>query len=285
MIKLIASDMDGTLLNSKHLICSENLEAIKFAQEKGVHFAISTGRDYISVKPVLDKYGINCECIVMNGSEYRDVDGQVIDSIAINKENIKTIIEVFHQANLSAELMTNDGLYASDKILFEKARNDRRKIFCAKMREEELKEFDKQFEESFNAKYIDDIDSFIKSDIQVFKAMTYNEDVKVIEAVKGRLKEVKELAIASTFSNDIEITNIDAQKGKMLAKVTDKMGIDRDEVMIIGDSFNDYSMFEEFNNSFAMGNAIPEIKEIANYITDTNDNAGVAKAIYKMINN
>ena len=62
------------------------------------------------------------------------------------------------------------------------------------------------------------------------------------------------------------------------------MGIARDEVMVIGDSFNDYSMFEEFKESFAMGNAIDEIKEIAKHITDTNDNAGVAKAIYKALN-
>ena len=55
--------------------------------------------------------------------------------------------------------------------------------------------------------------------------------------------------------------------------------------MVLGDSFNDYSMFTEFKNSFAMENAIDEIKEIAAYITDSNDNSGVAKAIYKMIEN
>ena len=54
--------------------------------------------------------------------------------------------------------------------------------------------------------------------------------------------------------------------------------------MVIGDSFNDYSMFTEFPVSFAMENAMPEIKEIAKYITDTNDNDGVAKAIYKALN-
>ena len=51
--------------------------------------------------------------------------------------------------------------------------------------------------------------------------------------------------------------------------------------MVIGDSFNDYSMFTQFTESFAMGNAVKPIKEITKYITDTNDNSGVAKAIYK----
>ena len=62
------------------------------------------------------------------------------------------------------------------------------------------------------------------------------------------------------------------------------MGLEKDEVMVLGDSFNDYSMFTEFKNSYAMKNAIPEIKEIAGFITDTNDNDGVAKAIYSALN-
>jgi len=65
--------------------------------------------------------------------------------------------------------------------------------------------------------------------------------------------------------------------------VAERMGLKRDEVLVLGDSFNDYSMFTEFTESVAMGNAIPEIKEIAKYITDTNGNLGVAKAIYKVL--
>ena len=63
------------------------------------------------------------------------------------------------------------------------------------------------------------------------------------------------------------------------------MGIKKDEVMVLGDSFNDYSMFTEFTETVAMENAVPEIKAIAKYITDTNDNCGVAKAIFKVIEN
>ena len=61
------------------------------------------------------------------------------------------------------------------------------------------------------------------------------------------------------------------------------MGIAKEEVMIMGDSFNDYSMFTEFIETVAMENAIPEVKEIAKYITDTNNNDGVAKAIRKVL--
>ena len=63
------------------------------------------------------------------------------------------------------------------------------------------------------------------------------------------------------------------------------MNIAREEVMILGDSFNDYSMFEIFEETVAMENAIPEVKAIAKYITGTNNNLGVAKAIYNVLNN
>ena len=116
------------------------------------------------------------------------------------------------------------------------------------------------------------------SQLIIIVAWLFNGDLK--EKLK---KSTSDLAVASTFSNDIEISDIEAQKGLILAKTIKKMGIDKSEVIVLGDSFNDYSMFTEFENSYAMENAIPEIKEIAKYITDSNNNDGVAKAIYKSL--
>ncbi|MDU3724890.1 MAG: HAD hydrolase family protein, partial [Clostridium celatum] len=132
--------------------------------------------------------------------------------------------------------------------------------------------------------YIDDVYEFLESDSEILKIITFNNDVELIARVKDRLREnISDIAVASTFSNDIEISHIEAQKGLILAKAIEKMGIDKSEVIVLGDSFNDYSMFTEFENSFAMENAIPEIKKIAKYITDSNENDGVAKAIYKVL--
>ena len=105
----------------------------------------------------------------------------------------------------------------------------------------------------------------------------------LLNKAKEMIGKIDGLAISSSFKDNIEITDHSAQKGLILAKVTKEMGLERDEVMVLGDSFNDYSMFTEFTETVAMENAIPEIKEIAKYITDTNDNLGVAKAIYKVI--
>lgn len=284
MIKLIASDMDGTLLNDDHMISEENLKAIRKAQEMGRHFTIVTGRDYGAVKSYLKECNLKCECILSNGAEYRDINGNIIESVYMNKESAKITFDILNEANLCIQLMTNNGSYITNKESDKKAIIDRFKLFNPKMSEEEVEEFVAKFHKERGMKEIDNIYEILESDIEILKIVTFDNDEKLIAELKEKLREnASDLAVASTFSNDIEISDIKAQKGLILAKTIKKMRIDKSEVIVLGDSFNDYSMFTEFENSYAMENAIPEIKEIAKYITDTNNNDGVAKAIYKAL--
>jgi hydroxymethylpyrimidine pyrophosphatase-like HAD family hydrolase len=119
--------------------------------------------------------------------------------------------------------------------------------------------------------------------MEIRKFVAFHNNIELITKMKKIIGKLEGIAVSSSFRDNIEITHITAQKGIILAKVAEKMGFKRDEVLVLGDSFNDYSMFTEFTESVAMGNAVPEIKEIAKYITDTNDNLGVAKAIYKVL--
>ena len=284
MIKLIASDMDGTLLNDDHMISEENLKAIRKAQEMGRHFTIVTGRDDGAVKSCLEECDLKCECILSNGAEYRDVNGNVIESVYMNKDSVKIVFDILNDAGLCIQLMTNKGSYVTNKESDKKAIIDRFKLFNPKMNEEEVIEFVEKFHTERGMKYIDDVYEILESNVEVLKIVTFDNDEKLIANLKEKLKKsTSDLAVASTFSNDIEISDIEAQKGLILAKTIKKMGIDKSEVIVLGDSFNDYSMFTEFENSYAMENAIPEIKEIAKYITDSNNNDGVAKAIYKSL--
>ena len=284
MIKLIASDMDGTLLNNNHLIPKENLEAIKKAEEMGVKFAISTGRMYEDVKPLLDECGLRCQCIVLNGGEYIDEDGNVLEGIYIGKEEACKIINMIKNEDIVAEIYTSDGLYTvntKEDALTEVAY--RIIAFDPETSFEDAVEIAKTHPHFVNLKYIKDVEEFLNSDIKIGKFVAFYNDEETTVKVKSKLEAIEGLAITSTFTKNIEINNKEAQKGLILAKVAEKMGIKREEVMVLGDSFNDYSMFTEFTESFAMENAIPQIKQIAKYITDTNDNAGVAKAIYKIL--
>ncbi|MBC5629146.1 Cof-type HAD-IIB family hydrolase [Clostridium sp. NSJ-6] len=284
MIKLIASDMDGTLLNTNHTISEGNIEAIRKAQELGVKFAIITGRSYDGVKPIADEFNLDCEYILMNGAEYRDKDGNILENIAIDKEKVKVIMEVMGEEDLCIELFTNVGTLTSDYEKVKASIEDRVRSLNPESTDDEVQGFLNEFIGRRKITIFNGISELMDDKIDIYKIITFNKDVELIKKVKERLKKVPGLSVVSTFDNDIEVSDIRAQKGLILAKVAEKMGLERDEVMPIGDSFNDYSMFTEFKTACAMGNAIPEIKELAEFVTDTNDNDGVAKAIYRALN-
>lgn len=284
MIKLIASDMDGTLLNDKHKIDKETVVAIKKAEEAGIVFAISTGREYDTVKPVLKENNIKCQCVLMNGAEYRDEDGNIIQEINIEQNTATKIIHMLQEEKVTARIFTNKGIYTTDTK--EEALKEmvyRTLSFEPQLTQEEAIEIAKVQPYFTQLKFISNLDEFLKSDMEIRKFVAFHNNTELITRMKKIIGEIEGIAVSSSFRDNIEITHITAQKGIILAKVAEKMGFKRDEVMVLGDSFNDYSMFTEFTESVAMGNAIPEIKEIAKYITDTNDNLGVAKAIYKVL--
>ena len=284
MIKLIASDMDGTLLNEKHKIDKETVVAIKKAEEAGIIFAISTGREYDTVEPLLKENNIKCQCVLMNGAEYRDEEGNILEEINIEQEIATKIIHILQKEKVSARIFTNKGIYTTDTK--EEALKEmvyRTLSFNPSFTQEEALEFAKVQPYFVNLNYISNLDEFLKSDMEIRKFVAFHSNIELINKMKKIIGELANIAVSSSFRDNMEITHITAQKGIILAKVAEKMGFKRDEVLVLGDSFNDYSMFTEFTESVAMGNAIPEIKEIAKYITDTNDNLGVAKAIYKVL--
>lgn len=284
MIKLIASDMDGTLLNEKHKIDKETVEAIRKAEESGIVFAISTGREYDTVEPLLKENNIRCQCVLMNGAEYRDEDGNILEDINIELETATKIIGILQKEKVSARIFTNKGIYTTDTK--EEALKEmvyRTLSFEPNLTYEEAEKIAKNQPYFVQLKYISNLDEFLKSGMEIRKFVAFHKDVELINKMKKVIGQIERIAVSSSFRDNIEVTHITAQKGIILAKVSEKMGFKRDEVLVLGDSFNDYSMFTEFTESVAMGNAIPEIKEIAKYITDTNDNLGVAKAIYRVL--
>lgn len=286
MIKLIASDMDGTLLNDKHDIDIETVEAIRKAEEVGIIFAISTGREYDSVKGVLDKHNIKCQCVLSNGAEYRDEDGKILEVINIDDVTAKDIMYILKENNLTARIFTDKGVYttSSEEDALQEV-TYRTLSFNPGITMEEAREQAKKEPFFVSLQYVKDIEDFFKQGFEVRKFVAFHNDIDLIDTVKEKLGRIEGLAVSSSFRDNIEITDKNAQKGIILEKVAGKLGIDKNDVMILGDSFNDYSMFEIFEESVAMKNAIPEVKKIAKYVTEANSDLGVAKAIYRVLNN
>ena len=118
----------------------------------------------------------------------------------------------------------------------------------------------------------------------IYKVFIFTEDIPLLKRIQSVLGENNKVAVASSFITNLEITDVHAQKGPMLKRYIESLGYTMDEVMVFGDSMNDYSMLSmDFKATVAMENAEPEIKEVAKYVTKSNEAYGVAYAIEELL--
>lgn len=117
----------------------------------------------------------------------------------------------------------------------------------------------------------------------VMKILAFDSDLAKIDRVSEKLAQSESLAISSSSRGNIEITHSDAQKGIALETIAERLNIDMENVMAIGDNMNDISMLERVGYSVSMANAAPEVKAVATYTTDSNEESGVGKAIMKLL--
>ena len=135
-----------------------------------------------------------------------------------------------------------------------------------------------------NTRIIPDFQALKDGKINVYKIFTFCCDTEVLGELGRQLRKDERLAVASSFVNNLEITDARAQKGPVLKGYIESLGYTMDEVMAFGDSMNDYSMLSmDFGATVAMGNSEPEIIKAAKYLTKTNEEYGVAYTIEEML--
>jgi Cof subfamily protein (haloacid dehalogenase superfamily) len=284
MIKCIASDMDGTLLNSLQQVSQENKEAILKAQSQGIEVVIATGRSYQEVRFVLDEADLHCPAICVNGAEVRTKEGEILSATPIEKHVAKKASEKLMEKDIYFEVYTNKGTYSLDPnkavaIIVDivvSANPDVKPEDVVKRAQERTRHGLVHQVESYDVLFNDETH-------QIYKLFGFALDSDRREAAENALEELTELAVSSSGHNNLEITHRNAQKGIALETFVKSKGIDIAETMAMGDSFNDVSMLERVGRAVAMGNADYEIKTVCDVITATNDEHGVAKAILEVL--
>ena len=286
MVKLIVSDMDGTLLNEKMTISQANADAIREAENQGIPFMVATGRGFTEAKPLLEEAGLSCPIITLNGAQVYDEDGTILKTAGITKDTARKILTIIRDHNLYCEVTTGKGIFSDNKakriesvasLLFETNPDTTYKmaVILAAARLEIM-----------NINYIDNYDELIEDEtIDILKIIAFSQDgSKTLDPVSVELDEIGDLAITSSFENNIEINHIDAQKGIAVSEMAKKMDIDLDDVMTFGDNLNDLSMLEITGYSFAMENGAQETKNVSKYLTSANNENGVAEGILLALN-
>ncbi len=265
--KLFVTDMDGTLLNSKSELSEENKRALLSLHERGIHLAIATGRIFTTAKVYAKHLGIVTPIICSNGAIAKNLEnGKTIYSNPMDKETCMKVVDICKENNIDFYFYSEDTIFCehmTDRLLY-------------------FSEWGKTLDEEDRIKLeiVNDSKKIIEKET-IYKFGIQDDDIDLLNKVGEIINNSLEVSTFKSWSNLLDIMNKGVSKANAVDSLAKSLGIKREEVVTIGDNENDMSMIEYAGVGIAMGNAIDMVKEVADYITDTNDNNGVAKAIDK----
>lgn len=265
-IKLVAADMDGTLLDSSHSLPADAAEVIRKMNALGVKFVAASGRQYYSVKKLFDSIGVSDDMLFIaeNGGIVCEHDN-VIHCEIIPEEDVHILID-----KLSGMTGVRIILSGVESAYIEAGIADSEFGYNASLYCERLAISD-------NLHKAAEKDSITK--IAVFDPNAEHGCYPVLKELDGRLN------VVLSGIQWVDIVSKSADKGSGLHFIADYLGIKASEVMAFGDFLNDLSMIEYAGESYAMENAHPLLKSKAKYIAPSNDRYGVTETIKKVIFN
>ena len=277
--------MDGTLLGDDHKPAPETLAAVKKACDAGIRFMIATGRNFPGAMAELKDAELVCDYIVGSGAEVRNPQQEVVVTHPISIELCRAIYEEIRDYPLSVTFCTDGYDYkigTPEEI--EESLMLQMQLFFSNQPREKLAKSETYRRIKKSTRSMSDMDELEAAGVPVYKLFLYSEDKAMLDEMNVRLQRNKDIAVASSFPTNLEITDVKAQKGPVLKEYIESLGYTMDEVMVLGDSLNDLSMISmDFGATVAMANADPEVKSAAKYITKSNTEFGVAYAIEELL--
>lgn len=278
MIKLLVSDMDGTLLDKSNQVTKVTVEAVKKLQQKGIKFVIITARDPYAMKEFAKETDIFCDVLCGNGACVLYEDQSIEYRHMLTMEQIEKTIDIFDTYGLEPTFYSDHGTIT---LLTPEE-------YFTHLKEVMVPAFhlfapdciytDEDLKQIVNNTICTTKDKL--SEYKIFKVITKTPDLKKLHKAKDETKQIEGVSFVSTAPAYIEATVTKAQKGMALKEYAKEHGIKLEEVIAIGDNENDTSMLEiQEIQSIAMENAIENIKKICKYETKSNDENGVAYVI------
>ena len=268
-IKLVAADMDGTLITNGQELTSRTEKAVRDICDRGIKFILNTGRSNSESELYYDRLPMEYS-IFANGTYILDLKtGECLYDLPISVEDAKKIYDIYNRF---------------DSLIFIQGDHW---VYTVEGAEEKCRRFPEYIEGlatiDLPYRYEQDLGAFLdrrKEPLEKFHVSFISHE----EAEKAYTL-LKELPFAVVWCGKycVEVSNPKADKGLALKWLSEKMGIAREEIMAIGDSGNDRSMIEYAGTGVAMSNAPDSIKEIADYVVPSNNEDGAAWAIEELI--
>ena len=285
MIKLIASDMDGTLLNSDHKIPNENVELIKFAQKNGIQFVVATGRAYYEALPALNDENIKCDVISFNGGIIYDKTGNIINITPMKLKDLYYTIEILKSLEISYQLYTKNTIYTNSIETDITAYIDLIRANGEEPNEQHLRQEAKNRLALGHITEVDNIELYLnQEDNPAIKVIGISNDLEKLKHATELLSGNENISVTSSGANNVEIMDKKATKGEALKIVADIHDINLKNAIAIGDNLNDQAMLDIVEYSIAMKNGNKELQNNAKFITEkTNSEGGVADSVMKLL--
>ncbi|MBD1258958.1 HAD family phosphatase [Maribacter polysiphoniae] len=258
-IKMVVSDMDGTLLNSNHEVSDRFFELFDQLQKKGILFVAASGRQYNSIVDKLDTIKNDIVVVAENGGYVRRNEEELLATL-LPKDKQKIILDI---------LDTVDNIHP---------------VLCGKQNSyltgnsDSFADLLKQYYSAYEI-----VEDLSMVDAEILKIAIYHFESSeqhiypAVQHLEGDLK------VKVSGPNWVDISSPDANKGFALQKLQELYNIKPSETMVFGDYNNDLEMLALAEYSFAMANAHPNVKKVAHYETESNDHFGVERILEKLI--
>ncbi|HKM17046.1 MAG: HAD family phosphatase [Firmicutes bacterium] len=266
MIRLVAVDIDDTLMDSRRSIPQANLDAIGRIRRLGVEVVLVTGRMYCRALPYARMLELAPEQIMIsyNGALLKRINGEEISHTPLEPGIALELVRYLQTRGLTIQA------YHDDQLFVEKI--DANVEYYMRMSGAE-------------AHPVGDLYRFVADSNRAWTKMLAvgAEDQVAVEIGLAQNRFGAAAQITQSKKRYIEITHPDATKGKALAYLAARLGYSRDEVLAIGDGGNDLEMIQWAGIGVAMGNASAAVQAVADFVTKTHDQAGVAYVLDRFI--
>lgn len=263
-IKMIALDLDDTLLDSELNISPACVRAIRAVRQKGAIITLSTGRMFRSALPYAEKLGIDVPIITYQGAWVKNsLSSEVLYYRPVSRELARQVMNYFRHQGVHFHCYFNDEL-------------------CIESLSPEADDYARLA--GVEARLYDDLIAAL-DDYDTLKIMAVSHNVQHLLAMEKELKDKFAQQLYVTRSKPFYLEVMDRSVGKALALelIAGHYGIKSSQVMAVGDSFNDLDMIKWAGLGVAMGNAIEEVKEAADFVTFSNDEEGVTEALQRFV--
>ena len=287
MYKLIAIDLDGTMLNSYGMVTENTKQVIKNTINKGTEVIIASGRPIDSIKTIAKEIGSENYFIAGNGALIYDIKkDEIIYEKFMNKQKVLEIIKICEENSIAYNIYTEKTIIAKGlkyNVLYyykenlKKEENKKTNITIV----EDVYEYIKNLE---NEKFLkitvcDETKSVFNSIIRKLRTVEDIDVLDVLHMSRKMIKQGTEDVPIEYYYTEISLKDVD--KWNAIEYLANKMNISKDEIIAIGDNINDKKMIENAKVGIAMGQSTPVITKIADFVTLNNNEDGVAKALEK----